>query len=91
MKEAARWFVNLFGSKGSETAMAFRRVFNTHDGQLVIKSLFQYCNGPGTSFVAGDPYQTSFNEGQRDVFNHIMGASHLKPEDFITTKETHSG
>lgn len=87
MKDAAKWFLNLFGRKGKETAMAYRRVFNTHDGQAVLQSLFQYCNGAASSFVPGDPYQTSFNEGQRDVFNHILGSSHLKPEDFVISKE----
>lgn len=71
--------------------MAYRRVANTADGQIMLRSLFQYCNGPTTSFVPGDSHHTTFNEGQRDVFNHIMGTARLKPEDFIITKETHSG
>lgn len=83
MKITAQWFLNFFGNKGSDTALAYRRLFTSADGRLVLRSLSQYCNVTASSFAPGDPHQTSFNEGQRDTFNHILAAAELKPEDFL--------
>ena len=47
-----------------ELKLAYRRTFNTDDGQRVLSDLKSRFGFEATTFT-GDPYQTAFNEGQR--------------------------
>jgi hypothetical protein len=49
----------------------WRKIMDSPDGELVMAALFeQYILR--TSHTPGDPYQTAFNEGQRDVVNFLI-------------------
>jgi hypothetical protein len=47
-----------------ELKLAYRRTFNTEDGTQVLNDLKKRFSFESTTFT-GDPYQSSFNEGQR--------------------------
>lgn len=48
-----------------ELKLAYRRTFNTDDGQKVLDDLMKRFSFGATTFVSGDPYASAFNEGQR--------------------------
>jgi hypothetical protein len=50
--------------KIEELKLAYRRVFNTDDGEIVLNDLKARFGFETTTF-ADNPYQTAFNEGQR--------------------------
>jgi hypothetical protein len=90
------WLGNVFGARrGQAVANAYRNLFAVPDGdgRLVIGDLARYCRAGTTSFVAGDPHQTAFNEGARDVFLHVAELAGLNPAaiaDFFTRNEKDS-
>ena len=47
-----------------ELKLAYRRTFNTEDGQKVMRDLKSRFGFEVTTF-SSDPYETAFNEGQR--------------------------
>ena len=47
-----------------ELKLAYRRTFNTDDGQRVLSDLKSRFGFEATTF-SGNPHETSFNEGQR--------------------------
>ena len=49
----------------AELRLAYRRVFNTDDGQKVLADLKKRSSFEATTFVSGDPHTSAFNEGQR--------------------------
>ena len=44
--------------------LAYRRTFNTDDGQRVLDDLMKRFSFGATTFVSGDPHTSAFNEGQ---------------------------
>lgn len=59
----------------------YKEIFNTDVGEFVLASLFDFSGFYKQSFVSGDPYLTSFNEGKRAVALHILQMLALKEED----------
>lgn len=51
--------------KLEELKLAYRRTFNTDDGQQVLEDLKKRFSFEATTFVSGDPHISAFNEGQR--------------------------
>lgn len=51
---------------------AYRDVFNGPSGVKVFNDLFNWCGGFAPSHVRGDPYETAFNEGMRNVLLRIV-------------------
>ena len=51
-------------NKVEELKLAYRRTFNTDDGEQVLSDLKKQFSFETTTF-SGDPYQSAFNEGQR--------------------------
>jgi len=47
-----------------ELKLAYRRTFNSEDGEQVLSDLKKRFAFETTTF-SGDPYQSAFNEGQR--------------------------
>jgi len=45
--------------------LAYRRTFNTEDGERVLKDLKARLSFDASTFVPGDPHQSAFLEGQR--------------------------
>ncbi|MGB8275367.1 MAG: hypothetical protein WCF16_08895 [Alphaproteobacteria bacterium] len=64
-------------------AASYRRLLGSDspDGRLVMADLARYCRVHATSFAAGDPHQTAFNEGARDAFLHIAEMAGLSPQE----------
>lgn len=51
--------------KIEELKLAYRRTFNTDDGQEVLADLKKRFSFEATTFVSGDAQTSAFNEGQR--------------------------
>ena len=51
----------------------YKQIFNTPEGQDVLKFLAVEAGAYGMSFVPNDPYSTAFNEGKRQMYSHIIG------------------
>ncbi|MGA0098498.1 MAG: hypothetical protein ACO3P1_13625 [Pseudomonadales bacterium] len=53
--------------------LAYRRTFNTEDGERVLKDLRKRLRFEQTTHVPGDPNESAFLEGQRYAFLLIAG------------------
>lgn len=85
MKPGVQWLARAFGrARGQGVAASYRATLDprSETARLVLADLARYCRVGETSFVAGDPHQTAFNEGARDVFLHVAEMIGLRPEDF---------
>ena len=94
MKRAVEWLFNAHGRGARPVAAAYRTLLATPEGGLLLRDLAAYCRVGASSFTAGDPHQTAFNEGARDVFLHVAEMAGLAPEDFsalLTTPRTMKG
>ena len=47
--------------------LAYRRTFNTEDGQVVLADLKARFSFEASTFVPNDPHYSAFKEGQRDA------------------------
>jgi hypothetical protein len=56
----------------AELHSSYRRIFETPDGQRVLKHLMKTCFVTSSTFVAGDQQQTTLNEGSRRVVLSIL-------------------
>ncbi len=57
-----------------ELKHAYKRLFKTDDGKIVLNDLEKFCGFLNTSTnVEWNPYQTFFAEGRRRVFLRIIG------------------
>lgn len=67
----------------SRVKAAYRRVFESPEGQLVLRHLMKEGFVFKSTFVAGDMHQTALNEGSRRVVLSIlkMANSKLTPEE----------
>lgn len=82
MKRAVEWLFNAHGRAAKPVAGAYVTLLATPEGKLVLRDLAAYCRVGQSSFVAGDPHQTAFNEGARDVFLHVAEMAGIRPDDF---------
>ncbi len=63
---------------------AYKRTFATDEGQIVLEDLMLATGViSGSSFAPGDPYQTAFNEGRREVVNRIIESINIDPNKFM--------
>lgn len=51
---------------------SYKRVFETPDGQIVLRHLMRVGLVTSTTFVKGDPTATAMNEGMRRIVLSIM-------------------
>lgn len=49
----------------------WNKLMDSPDGEAVLTNLLEMY-ALRTSHVAGDPYETAFREGQRDVVNYLL-------------------
>lgn len=82
MKRAVEWLFNAHGRQAKPVAAAYRDLLATPAGKLILRDLAAYCRVGASSFAAGDPHQTAFNEGARDVFLHVAEMAGIRPDDF---------
>ena len=89
-RAGAGWLLSLNGAREARrVAAAYREHLGAgplgvggEAARRILVDLARYCRVGQSSFVAGDPHQTAFNEGARDVFLHITELCGLKSEDF---------
>ena len=65
----------------------YRQLFNTDEGKVVLRDLKLRNHVLSSSFVAGDPHDTSFREGQRSVILTIMRMMEEKTNREIQQQE----
>ena len=65
----------------------YRQLFNTNEGKVVLRDLKLRNHVLSSSFVAGDPHDTSFREGQRSVILTIMRMMEEKTNREIQQQE----
>jgi hypothetical protein len=85
MRPGASWLLSLNNAREAQrVAAAYREHLGGENAaaRRILVDLARYCRVGQSSFVAGDPHQTAFNEGARDVFLHVTELCGLKPEDF---------
>lgn len=68
---------------------SFRRLFDTPDGQEVLKTIAREGFVFKSTFVAGDPYQTTLNEGSRRLALSIMKLANTDDGALIKMMEEH--
>jgi hypothetical protein len=84
-KPGTRWLLSVNRSREArQVASAYREHLGNESAaaRRILVDLARYCRVGQSSFVPGDPHQTAFNEGARDVFLHIAELCGLRPEDF---------
>lgn len=70
----------MFGKKLKETTLAYKRVFESEEGRLVLKDLMKCCNFLNSS-VGKDSNETFFNEGSRSIILRILKTTAMSLED----------
>jgi hypothetical protein len=63
-------------NKMKDTIVCYKRLFDSDDGQKVLKDLMRSCHMTSTTFDS-DPQQQAFNEGARSVVLRIMNTINL--------------
>lgn len=53
------------------TIQAYKRVFDSEDGKIILADLMKSCHYLNSTFDK-DPYETHFNEGARSVVVRIL-------------------
>ena len=67
--------------KSLENVQAYKRLFSTDDGILVMQDLMIRSGFLHSGHVPGDPYSSANNEGKRELFIYIMNKVQASPED----------
>jgi hypothetical protein len=65
-----------------EQKACFERVFNSPDGQIILKILANECI-PEMGIYDPDSHRVSFREGKRNLFMTILKLSSLSMENFV--------
>lgn len=66
--------------KTQELYAAYRDVFDTPSGKLVLHHLMRQGNVLTSSFVQNDPNSTAFHEGQRNIVLLILAMMNVTPQ-----------
>ena len=62
-----------------ETIKSYKRLFDTVDGQAVIRDLMKSCH-VYTTTLDRDPLQMAYNEGARSIILRILNTINIDPE-----------
>lgn len=66
---------------------AYKRLFDTEDGKIVLKDLAKSCHFDTPTFDP-DPYQSAFQEGERHLFLRIIRTINADPERLLEIVKT---
>lgn len=72
--------INKRAATAASRLNAYRRLFSTEDGQLVLKDLMSSC-GVLTPVIGKDTHDTYFNEGARSVILRILNTINMTEKD----------
>jgi hypothetical protein len=75
-------------TKGNIVAL-YKQVFNSPNGKLVFQDLCTRFGMFHSSYAAGDPHGTSFNEGQRSVMLYINESINFDLKAFRKNQENY--
>jgi len=67
-------------AQAKATLMAYRRLFSTDDGKIVMQDMMRSCYF-FTPTVGATPYDTAYNEGMRSAVLRLMSTSRLKEKE----------
>jgi hypothetical protein len=62
---------------------AYRSVFENPKGRMVLKHLCREGHVLSSTFVAGDPYQSALNEGERRIVLSILKFINKNPDELL--------
>jgi hypothetical protein len=60
---------------------AYKNIFTTEDGKIVLRHLCKTCCVTSPAFVAGDAQTTAYNNGKRDIVLAILRFVHANDDD----------
>ena len=63
--------IKQFEKQIKELREAYKKIFESNDGKLVIKDLEKRCHFMSTTNVKGDSHESAYMEGQRSVLLFI--------------------
>jgi len=66
---------------------AYKQVFSTENGRMVLKDLEGLCFKNKTVFSRNNPHETAHNAGKQDVLKYIEHKMTTKPEEDKGDKE----
>jgi hypothetical protein len=76
----------------AQVAQAYRRVFETADGGLVLRDILGKCHILETTAVAGDSHMSAHNEGRRAAALDILETLRWTPAHVVAlTQEQETG
>ena len=61
--------------------LAYKQVFNSEEGKLVLEDLKKRCSFYTTSHIKGDSHESAFLEGTRSVILFINNMLNRKPTE----------
>lgn len=61
------------------TLMAYKKVFNSKAGKLILDDLIKSCHFFGTSAIEKDSHMTYFYEGERNIVVRILNMLNKDP------------
>lgn len=73
--------MNIHYRKEAKRKNAYRELFNTESGKEILSDLSKRYNILNTTFVAGDPCSSAFNEGARSVVMSLIKLSSITVEE----------
>jgi len=62
---------------------AYRTTFTSRSGKIVLRDLMQVHYMLNSSFTPGDPHETAFKEGERNVVVRILQQMNINPNDLL--------
>lgn len=71
----------------ADTLLAYRRLFDSPEGKVVLYDLMKSCHVLQTVHTSGDPYETAYKEGERSVVLRILRTLRTNPEAIIKMME----
>jgi hypothetical protein len=71
-----------WGNKKKAVTKAYRRLFDSEDGTMVLEDMCKMCNFNASTF-SNDPLEMAFNEGKRSIILRIMRVLKSDPTELF--------
>ena len=72
------------------TRNAYKRLFATDDGQVVLRDLAKFCGVDRPSSVPGDPFATHVNDGMRRVALRVFNFINMSDAEMMRLAQKRS-
>ena len=77
-------------SRRRETLHAYRALLNSPHAKLVLADLARFAGVNATNF-RGDPHETAFREGRRDLFHYMARRGRLTVDEIESIVQREEG